>query len=117
MQSAPDNVTSFEGRNVVFTCTISGTDILNVTWISPSGALLEQSSHTTITTDVSPTTVISTLQINNVQWPADHGFYTCRGVADNFTEITSVEATAHLHVQGMYVNTYMCSIKHILIII
>ena len=100
VQSAPQNITSFEGRNVVFSCTISGTDIINVTWISPSGIPLTQSSHTTITTDVSPTRVISTLQITNVQWPADQGFYTCRGVADNITETTTVESAAHLHVQG-----------------
>ena len=106
MQSAPDNVTSFEGGNVVFTCTISGTDIINVTWTSPSGALLEQSSHTTITNEASPTAVVSTLQIVNVQWPVDHGFYICRGLADNFTEIISVETTAHLHVQGMYIAMY-----------
>ena len=65
--------------------------------------LLEQSSHTTITNDASPVRVVSTLQIVNVQWPADHGFYICRGLANNFTEITFVEATAHLHVQGTYV--------------
>lgn len=101
VQSAPENVTSFEGRDVVFTCTISGTDIISVTWMSPSGSLLEQSSHTIITTDVSPTRVHSTLQITNVQWPADQGFYTCRGLADNFTEVVSVETAAHLHVQGI----------------
>lgn len=100
VQSAPENVTSLEGQNVVFTCTIQGTDIISVNWISPSGILLEQSSHTTIASDVSPTRVVSTLQIFDVQWPADHGEYTCRGMADNFTEIVSVNATAHLHVQG-----------------
>ena len=89
-----------EGQDVTFTCTIQGTDIISVTWISPSGVPLEQSAHTTITTNVSPTRVVSTLQVFNVQWPADHGAYICRGMANNFTETVSVDATAHLHVQG-----------------
>jgi len=103
VQSAPQNITSFEGRNVIFTCTINGTDIINVIWISPSGLPLVQSSHTAITTDVSPTGVLTTLRITNVQWPEDQGFYTCRGLADNFTDTTSVEAVGYLHVQGMYI--------------
>ena len=101
VQSPPDNVTSLEGGNIDFTCTISGTDIINVTWISPFGASLEQSSQYSITADVSSTSVTSTLRITNVQWPDDHGFYSCRAYADNFTEITSVETSVHLHVQGV----------------
>ena len=89
---------------------MNGTDIINVTWISPYGIPLEQSTHTAITTDASPTGVISSLHITNIQWPADHGFYTCRALADNFTETTSVEAVVHLHIQGTY-NNAIISIK------
>ena len=39
-------------------------------------------------------------RFQNVQWPDNHGWYTCRCYAENATSVTSIEAMAYLHVQG-----------------
>ena len=100
LQSAPRNTTVLEGEEATFTCTMDGTDILNATWFSPSGMPLEASSNVVITNDITPTGVVSTLRITNIQWPSDHGLYTFQCVAQNGSTIDTVQTTVHLHIQG-----------------
>ena len=98
LQSVPSNMTTLEQESVVFSCSMNGTDIINMTWIDPYGVLVDPSSD--IVTSISPTGIVSTLRISNVQWPDNHGWYTCRCYAENGTLVTSIEAMAYLHVQG-----------------
>ena len=100
LQSAPGNATVLEGQEATFTCTIDGTDILNATWFSPSGTPLEPSPNIAIVNDITPTGVVTTLRITNIQWPDNHGSYTFQCVAQNGTTTATVQTTAHLHVQG-----------------
>ena len=118
-RSVPTNVTVLEQESAAFSCSINGTDIINVTWINPLGVLLNSSSH--IITTISSTGVVSTLNIPNVQWPYNHGWYICRCYAENATSIVSIQAMAYLHVQGtyvyMYIRTYVLITLHYLCII
>ena len=104
--SLPTNLTALEQESVAFSCSINGTDIINATWINPAGVSLNSSSH--IITTISSTGVVSTLNIPNVQWPYNHGWYTCRCYAENITSIASIQAMAYLHVQGTY-TVYVCT--------
>ena len=103
LQSIPNNITTLEQDSVAFSCSMNGTDIINMTWINPYGVPVDPSSD--IVTSISPTGIVSTLQLSNVQWPDNHGWYTCRCYAENATSVTSIEAMVHLHVQGNKLNT------------
>ena len=104
LYSSPSNVTVIEGSAASFTTVINGTDIYNVTWFSPSGRLDHQSNYISVNHSFSSTGVVSTLHVANIEWPIDEGWYTCEIFADSIDFVRTVEGTAYLHIQGIYVN-------------
>ena len=101
----PTNTTTIQNDNPVISCEVDGTEIINITWVSPNGAIITRDfSHISIVTTSSSTRVSSSLQFINVQMSQSEGWYTCicyayDGSTDN---IVSLTAGAFLYVQGNY---------------
>ena len=99
----PTNTTAIQNSNAIINCEVDGTEIINITWISPNALTITRSfSHISITTTSSSTRVSSSLQFANVQMSQSEGWYTCvcyayNGSTDN---IVSLTAGAYLYVQG-----------------
>ena len=102
----PTNTTAIQNSNTVINCEVDGTEIINITWVSPSGSTITRGfSHISVVTTSSSTRVSSSLQFANVQMSQSEGWYTCicysyDGSTDN---IISLAAGAFLYVQGTYI--------------
>jgi len=100
----PENATVDNGNSVSFTFGLTGSDIINITWISPSGAMIDATSpDVTVSTNTNHTAVMSIISINNLQRDPSEGWYTCICYAMNRSEIYYVQAQVYLFVQGTYV--------------
>lgn len=103
----PTNTTALQDTNTFINCEVDGTEIINITWISPDARTVTRDfSHISIVTTSSSTRVSSTLQFANVQMSESEGWYTCicysyNGTADS---IISIAAGAFLFVQGTHVH-------------
>jgi len=82
------------------TCAYQGTGISGITWISPTGSVLQNSANVTITESglFYVYNWSSTLQLHDVSRSQHEGWYTCR----SFTEGgVTIQTTAYLTVQGI----------------
>jgi len=100
--TVPENATVDNGDSVSFTFGVTGSDIINITWISPSGAVIDTTSpDVTVSTNKNHTAVVSSITISNLQRDPSEGWYTCICYAMNRSEVYFVQAQVYLFVQGM----------------
>ena len=98
----PENATVDNGDSAFFTFGVTGSDIVNITWISPNGAVIDATlPDVTLSTNTNHTAVMSSITINNLQQDPSEGWYTCVCYAMNRSEIYYVQAQVYLFVQGM----------------
>ena len=111
----PQSTTVFQGRNAALTCAFQGTGINGVTWISPTGAVL-QNNPPAVTIQENGLFFLynwsSTIEFSNVSRSQHEGRYTCRGSTESGATLT---ANAYIYIQGTYacnnVHTYVCTYK------
>ena len=109
----PSNTTAIQNSNAFINCEVDGTEIINMTWISPNRRIITREfSHISIVTTSSSTRISSSLQFANVQMSQSEGWYTCicysyNGTTDN---IISLSGGAYLYVQGKNVSYKMFNV-------
>ena len=99
----PTNTTTVQNNNVVMTCEAQGTEIINITWISPNGTIITRDfSYISFQISSSLTRITFNLRFNNVQMSQSEGWYTCICYAYNgsIESTRSLIAAAYLYVQG-----------------
>ena len=101
--SSPQSVTVFEGSNAALNCVYQGTGVNGVTWISPSGSVL-QNNPPAVTVEESGLFYLfnwsSTIELTNVLRSQHEGRYICRGSTESGSTLT---ASAYIYIQGTYV--------------
>ena len=99
INEAPENITVIQASNVSLYCEFEGTDIVNITWISPDGTILQnnQSSITIQEGGLFPLNKSSSLNLENVSRSQNEGWYRCVC----YTDTIFTEASAYLSIQGM----------------
>ena len=105
----PTNTTALQNSNTFINCEVDGTEVINITWISPNGFIINRVfSYISIVASSSSTRFSSSLQFANVQMSQSEGWYTCRCFSYNGTteNIISIAAGAFLYVQGEYICNY-----------
>ena len=115
--TSPINTTTLQGTSARFTCEVDGTDIINITWSSPFNTIVGSDwGNISLTSSSSSTRTSSTLHLYDVQRFNSEGWYTCTSYAFNGTvdNIISVETSAFLFVEGMWVCVYACTCMYIL---
>ena len=112
--SSPQSITVFQGNNAAINCIYQGTGVNGVTWISPSGAVL-QNNPPAVTIEENGLFYLfnwsSTIEFTNVSRSQHEGRYTCRGSTESGATLT---ASAYIYVQGTYVimcHVYMCGFR------
>ena len=109
IESPPQSITVFQGSNAAINCVYQGTGVNGVTWISPSGEVL-QSNPPAITIEESGLFYLfnwsSTIEFTDVARSQHEGRYTCRGSTESGSILT---ASAYIYVQGTCVHTYICT--------
>ena len=99
----PENATVDNGDSASFTFGVTGSDIINITWISSSGAVINATSpDVTVSTNTNQTALMSSITISNLQRDPSEGWYTCICYAMNRSEIYYIQAQVYLFVQGTH---------------
>ena len=83
------------------TCAYRGTGISSITWMSPSGSVLQNSTSNVMITENGLLYVYnwsSTLQLLNTSRSQHEGWYRCRGLTEGGA---TIEERAFLTIQGM----------------
>ena len=97
----PENATTDTGESASFTFEVTGSDIINITWISPSGAIFDTASpDVMLSTNTNHTAITSTITFVNLQRDSSEGWYTCICYAMNRSEVYYTQAQVYLFVQG-----------------
>ena len=102
-----------QGANTFISCEVDGTEIINITWVSQNGSIINRDvPHITIATSSSSTRWSSSLQFTNVQMAQSEGWYTCISYSYNgsTSNIISLRGGAYLYVQGTLITYYVYSV-------
>lgn len=105
--SSPQSITVFQGSNAAINCIYQGTGVNGVTWISPSGTVL-QNNPPAVTIVESGLFYLfnwsSTVEFTNVTRSQHEGRYTCRGSTESGSTLI---ASAYIYVQGIYLTMHL----------
>ena len=107
--SIPENVTVNASGHAYFNASFAGTNIINITWVSPSGSIIESiQPDIVVSSSVHPTEASSLLNISNIQRNQFEGWYRCVCFALNGSGYAYIEVDVFMFVQGTlyYAHTY-----------
>lgn len=99
---SPVSTTVNQGNTATMTCAYKGTGISGITWISPSGSILQNDMANVTITESGLLYVYnwsSTLQLHDVSRSQHEGWYICRGLTEGGA---TIETRAYLTIQGTY---------------
>ena len=99
---SPVSTTVNQGSTATLTCEYKGTGISSITWISPTGSVLENDGINVTITETGLLYVYnrsSMLQLHNVLRSEHEGWYICRGTTEGGA---TIETRAYLTVHGIY---------------
>jgi len=98
---SPVSTTVYQGSSATMTCAFRGTGISSITWISPGGSVLQNSTSNVMITENGLLYVYnwsSTLQLHNTSRSQHEGWYSCRGLTEGGV---TIEERAYLTIQGI----------------
>ena len=99
---SPVSTTVNQGSTATMICEYKGTGITSVTWISPSGSVLQNDGINVTITESGLLYVYnrsSMLQLHNVSRSEHEGWYICKGATEGGA---TIETRAYLTIHGIY---------------